>query len=379
MIANAASEERQLVDGAIAALSKDLPASWQVRRSSRTVVGKGSDQQSLADDLIEIAAGPNGVTAALVVEAKRLFGPRDVERLSGDRLFRVLRLNYNLPVLVVSEWLSPRSRELMEQQGINYLDLTGNALVRLDNPAVLIRSSGAARSPKPLERGKVRLRGPKAARVLRLLLDVRPPYGVRELAMACGVAGSYVSRLLDALDTEALIDRSSGGRVGSVDIPRLLRRWAETYDVFTTNQAATFLAPAGATATLDRLRSDGDVARHSAITGSFAAVRLAPVAAPALLTAYTDNTDVLAAELGLLPADEGANVALLGPYDAVVWARTTIEDGVRWASPSQVAVDCLTGNGRMPAEGEALIRWMVKNEDRWRLGALAEVTPLGTT
>ncbi|MGO9656839.1 MAG: hypothetical protein ACLP7F_00515 [Acidimicrobiales bacterium] len=379
MIANAASEERQLVDGAIAALSKDLPASWQVRRSSRTVVGTGSDQQSLADDLIEIAAGPNGVTAALVVEAKRLFGPRDVERLSGDRLFRVLRLNYNLPVLVVSEWLSPRSRELMEQQGINYLDLTGNALVRLDNPAVLIRSSGAARSPKPLERGKVRLRGPKAARVLRLLLDVRPPYGVRELAMACGVAGSYVSRLLDALDTEALIDRSSGGRVGSVDIPRLLRRWAETYDVFTTNQAATFLAPAGATATLDRLRSDGDVARHSAITGSFAAVRLAPVAAPALLTAYTDNTDVLAAELGLLPADEGANVALLGPYDAVVWARTTIEDGVRWASPSQVAVDCLTGNGRMPAEGEALIRWMAKNEDRWRLGALAEVTPLGTT
>jgi hypothetical protein len=379
MIANAASEERELVDGAIAALSKDLPANWQVRRSSRTVVDRGSDQQSLADDLIEVAAGPNGVTAALVVEAKRSFGPRDVERLSSDRLFRVLRLSYNLPVLVVSEWLSPRSRELMEQQGINYLDLTGNALVRLDNPAVLIRSSGAARSPKPLERGKVRLRGPKAARVLRLLLDVRPPYGVRELAMACGVAGSYVSRLLDALDTQALIDRSSGGRVGSVDIPRLLRRWAEIYDVFTTNQAATFLAPAGAAATLGRLRSNGDVARHSAITGSFAAVRLAPVAAPALLTAYTDNTDVLAAELGLLPADEGANVALLGPYDAVVWARTTIEDGVRWVSPSQVAVDCLTGNGRMPAEGEALISWMVKNEDRWRLGGLAEMTPLGTT
>jgi hypothetical protein len=33
----------------------------------------------------------------------------------------------------------------------------------------------------------------------------------------------------------------------------------------------------------------------------------------------------------------------------------------------------------MPAEGEALISWMVKNEDRWRLGALAEMTPLGTT
>jgi hypothetical protein len=377
MIANELSEERELVDRALESLGRDLPANWHARRSPRAVAGNSSDQQNLADDLIEITA-PNGITGALVIEAKRSFGPRDVERLSSDRLYRVLRLNYNLPVLVVSEWLSPRARELMEQQGLNYWDLTGNTLIRLDNPAVLLRSSGAIRSPKPFERGKVRLRGPKAARVLRLLLDVRPPYGVRELATASRVAGSYISRLLDALDMDALIDRSSGGRVESVEILRLLRRWAETYDVFTTNQAATFLAPAGVTTTLDRIRSSRAAAGNTAITGSFAAVRLAPVAAPALLTAYTDNIDVLAGVLGLLPADEGANVALLSPYDVVVWARSTIEEGLRWASPSQVAVDCLTGNGRMPAEGEALIGWMVKNEDRWRLTSLAKLAPLGT-
>jgi len=37
----------------------------------------------------------------------------------------------------------------------------------------------------------------------------------------------------------------------------------------------------------------------------------------------------------------------------------------------QAALDCLTGNARMPAEGGALLTWMGKNEARWRTGALA--------
>lgn len=74
--------------------------------------------------------------------------------------------------------------------------------------------------------------------------------------------------------------------------------------------------------------------------------------------------------LDLLPADVGSNVALLRPYDQVVWDRTSIEDGICFATSTQVAVDCLTGNGRMPAEGEALLSWLIKNESTWRLPAL---------
>jgi hypothetical protein len=35
-------------------------------------------------------------------------------------------------------------------------------------------------------------------------------------------------------------------------------------------------------------------------------------------------------------------------------------------------MDCLTGNGRMPSEGEALLTWMMENEPVWRAPALAE-------
>jgi hypothetical protein len=29
-------------------------------------------------------------------------------------------------------------------------------------------------------------------------------------------------------------------------------------------------------------------------------------------------------------------------------------------------VDCLTGDARMPSDGEALIKWMRQNESQWR-------------
>jgi hypothetical protein len=106
--------------------------------------------------------------------------------------------------------------------------------------------------------------------------------------------------------------------------------------------------------------------RPLTVTGSFAAVRLAPVAAPALLCAYVDDPPTVARALGLIPTDVGTNVALLRPFDRVVWDRTVRQDGLLYVATSQIAIDCLTGNGRMPAEGEAVVDWMLSHEEAWR-------------
>ena len=173
----------------------------------------------------------------------------------------------------------------------------------------------------------------------------------------------YVSRLLDTLDGEALVERSTRGRVESVDIKGCMRRWASSYDVLRSNGVVKALAPVGARQVLGRL---GSLTGPTVVTGSFAAVRLAPVAGPALLMVYADDTAQIMDELDLIPTDDGANVVLLVPLDPIVWDGTTIEDKVTYAAPSQVANDCLTGNGRMPAEGEALLQWMLANEATWR-------------
>lgn len=370
MAANPAIQETELIDQAVAWLARRLPPSWEVARSNRQIVGSGQAAPQGVDALIDIRAS-SGITT-LAVEAKQSFSPRDVERLL-PHLTRVIRsLANNPPVLVVAPWLSARTQELLAREGMNFLDLTGNALIRTDYPAIYIKTSGAPRNPTPEPRGRAGVRGPKAGRLVRFLADVRPPYGVREIAKVTELAPGYVSRLLDALDREALVDRSARGEVRSVDVPALSRRWAESYDVLKSNDARRFIAPGGVTKALERL-SMAQSPPRVAITGSFAAVRLAPVAAPALLLAYTKDVGSVVDTLDLLPADDGANVALLEPFDRVVWDRTVTAQGLTYVAPSQAAVDCLTGTGRMPAEGEALLNWMSENESAWRLNSLSEV------
>lgn len=370
MSVNMASKAPDLFEAAVIELRKRVPQAWSVQPSNRGVVQPGGGPQPL-DGAIDLHA-PNGTYATFAVEAKQSFAPRDVERVLGG-LARVLRtLASNVPVLVVAPWLSPRTQELLETEGMNFIDLTGNALLRLESPALYIRSMGASRNPEPTPQGRARVRGPKAARVVRLLADVRPPYGVREIASATELTPGYVSRLLTALDRQALIERSRRGGVASVDVPSLLRWWAESYDVFQSNEATTFLAPAGAAAALAQLATV-DQRGRIAVTGSFAAGRLAPVAAAALLLVYCDDVSLIANRLGLLPADDGGNVVLLRPFDPVVWERTTEDGDVTYAAPTQVVVDCLTGTGRMPAEGEALLAWMAQNESSWVYESLAEL------
>ena len=63
-------------------------------------------------------------------------------------------------------------------------------------------------------------------------------------------------------------------------------------------------------------------------------------------------------------------MVLLKPFDSVARERTWDRANLRYAAPAQVAVDCLTGTGRMPAEGAALLDWMVAHEPQWRAGSL---------
>lgn len=368
MTANTALTENEMLEAAIAWLRGRLPANWEIGPASRQMPAPGGGTV----DAVIYLKGSNGTYATIAVEAKKGFGPRSVDQLLGS-LGRTLRsLAGNVSILVVAPWLSDRTRERLRDEGLNYLDLTGNSLLRLENPTVFIETHGARKDPSPLPRGKARVQGPKAGRLVRTLVDVRPPYGVRELATATELTPGYVSRLLDTLDDEALIQRSARGGVAFVDIRGLIRRWAESYDVFRANETVTYLAAPGGSQTLQRLAS---TRQRTAVTGSFAAVRLAAVAGPALLTIYCDDPAGIADELELIPTDEGANVAVLRPFDPVVWERSSVEDGVTFAAPSQVAIDCLTGNGRMPAEGEALLQWMAEKEDAWRLPLLPTVAP----
>ena len=374
MIANSLSQEKTLINRAVSWLQTNLPETWKAEATSQTIVSQSqSSAPKVVDTLITITPPQQGGGVQLLVEAKTTFAPRDAEQLFSGVARQLRNLNSSYPILVVAPWLSERTQEVLTKEEINYLDLTGNVRIALNYPPVFITHSGASRNPTPALRAPARLKGPKAGRLARLLIDIAPPYGVSQIAEVTGLAPGYISRLLTSLDDDALIERTARGQVVSVDIFQLLRRWTQTYDVFKSNETTSFVAAQGPEDLLGRLTTLPSSFPPVAVTGSFSAVRFAPVAAPSLLVLYCSEPSALASELRLLPADRGSNVAILKPFDAVVWEATTEESGVTYAAVSQTAADCLTGNGRMPAEGDALATWMEKNQSRWRLPSISDL------
>jgi len=208
------------------------------------------------------------------------------------------------------------------------------------------------------------LRGAGAARVARALIDFRPPYTLRDLAMRAGLSLGTASRTVNFLIDEALVFRDDErGPIERVDWQGLLRRWARDYAMLETNRPQFYLDPRGPLALLQRLRT---LSVPYALTGSLAVPRPAQVAEPALAAVYVRDARRAAKELDLRSVPGTGNVVLLeSPGDD--WSRRSTEiDDFRRVALSQVAVDLLTSPGRGPVEAEALIEWMGGNEDAWR-------------
>ena len=337
-----------LIRAGLQELRRRLPPGWAA----------GEPRALATTTAVEVAA-PDRRVATLALDARPRLDPKGVrplvESLAGSS-------DTSTP-LVVSPYLSEGTRARLRDGDVGYLDLTGNARIVLPEPGLFIETQGASEDPNREERPARSLRGAKAGRVARALVELKAPPRVRELAALTKIDAGYVSRVLSLLDSEALITRSPRGRIESVDWPALLRRWAQDAPLESRGQVGTFLEPRGLSALQGRLAK---FEAPYAITGSLAAVTLAPLAPVRLAMLWVRDAGAAAAALALRPADTGANVLLVESADDAAFEGTTDRDGLRYAPPSLVAADLLTSPGRGPQEGEELITWMMSNEDRWR-------------
>ena len=235
----------------------------------------------------------------------------------------------------------------------------------MNRPAVFIETQGADKNPFREKRPLNSLKGGRAARVARGLLDYRPPFGTRELAAEIASSAPMVSRVCRLLEPDEIVTKASPrGGIVAVDWEALVRRWAVDYDFASSNALTTWLEPRGPKALFARLR---DAEFRYTVTGSFAAYRFAPIAEPRLATLYADDPETAAESLGLSRAETGGNVLIVRPFDPVVFERAGFDDDIAYARVTQVLLDLVTGPGRGPAEAAALLAWMRENEDQWRL------------
>lgn len=341
-----------MISEAIQNLARRLPPSWRV-----TTLGDEESARRSVDAVLELSA-PDGTALTCLVEAKSRIEPRDVPSLATQ-----FRSYAGAIPIVISTFLSPRTRERLEAVGLNYLDLAGNIRLVADRPGLFMYERSADRNPWREERPARSLKGAKAGRIVRALCDFLPPLGVRDLAKRAGADPGYVSRTLALLDREDLIRRLPRGPVTSMDWQGLIRRWAQDCSLLEPKRTGSYLEPRGLPIFFGKLAK---VDFRYAVTGSFAASKIAPVAPPRLLICYVDDRRRAAEYLDLRPTEVGANVILVQPFDPVVYERSWEREGMTFAALSQVAVDLETSPGRGPAEADALMKWMADNENAWR-------------
>ena len=334
---------RRRLDDAVERLRALVPDDWTV-----TVAHRQPDLGTV------IITADDGTEATVSVVTRDRLEPRDIGRLPLPEG----------PTIVSAKWLSPRSRDLLRESQIGFLDQTGNVELRLHKPALYIRAGGSPNDPDPKPSSGPTLRGPRVWALMRTLIEVTPPYTAGDLSSALGIDDGYVSRVLQTLADERLISRRPRGAVTTVEWEPLVRKLAQVYSFFAANATTTWVASAGPEQLLDDIATAK--AGRWAVTGLFVASSIAPVAAQTIAFVYADDPERFAKAGRLLPSKIGANVILAKPYGPIVFERGWRDAGFPSVSVAQSAIDSLTGTARMPSEGEALIKWMRRDVSRWQ-------------
>ncbi|MFJ9729282.1 helix-turn-helix domain-containing protein [Streptomyces sp. NPDC101209] len=359
-----------LLDQGLQALRDLLGPTWDVtvQPPQWNPTGEG---RSL-DALVQLQPDGDNVYTQLLVDLRASVTPRVVEERLLPKLDLIRQVNHFTNPVVITPWIAPRVQLMLRENGIGYIDLTGNVSLRVTRPAIVLYTEGDSRPPRSsaARSSKATLAGPKAGRLVRLLADVAPPYRAGELADAADLSLPYVSRLLDTLEDQLLI-RREGRVITDVDWPELLRARAEQLNLLRHNPYVGMVAPNGIKATLKALSALPEMySREIVLTGSYAARSVAPLAVGGQLMLYVPagphTPDDVGDDLGLLRVDKGADVLLLRAHDKVVFERTVYENGVHRVALSQLVLDCLSGPGRMPAEGEAVLAHMQEAPELWR-------------
>lgn len=361
VMGNKPISETALLREAVADLVKRLPRSWSLIADDR--IQTNGDMR--VDGMLTLR-GADGSEVLILVEIKRSIEARDVPRVASQ--LRRLQSSLSRPstALLVTPFVSERTRALLDDEAIGYADSTGNIRLQVERPALFVQSSGAKSNPWSDTRQPLKsLRGRSSGRAIRAFVDFVPPFGIRELAQRSRTPAPTLSRVADLLARDALLVREgSRGRIIEVDWKGALRRWAKDYSVATSNRSQSYIAPRGLRPLSQRLTT---LPLRYAVTGSLAANSISPIAEPRSAAIYVEDIDSAAAQLDLKPVEAGANVVLAEPYDPVVFDRTRLLKNTVYVGASQLAVDLLTGPGRNPSEGEAILLWMVDNESDWRV------------
>ena len=269
--------------------------------------------------------------------------------------------------VLVAPFLSAPVRDEIAGAGSSYWDWTGNMLIQSREPTVWIDRVGASRNPDPeLSAGVQRLRslkGRAASEVIVELLSSGGTASVRQLSRDTGTGVGTVSRVIDLLRSEELLDSGAAG-IHIPDRLALARRWAQDYGFEKSFKPMRYISLLGEEVAMDRLNRSP---LRFAVTGSRAAAAefsrrslVAPLP-PTGAWLYTDDVKSVERELDLSPDSRGT--VFIAECDFLVEGREGAQEGVPpLARAWRIVGDLMSGHGRLSALGDELAALLARKD-----------------
>lgn len=231
--------------------------------------------------------------------------------------------------LVVAKYLSPDRRKQCQDEGVCFLDLSGN--VFLEYGSLYIERIGFPNRFPEKRRG----RGPfsdKASLILRAAFsDIKKVWGVRELAQSVNLDPGFVSRMARELEQRNYVSRIDS-KLKLRDPKDILEDWVHEYDYKKNQEVRYFCLGKGPNEIIDKI-SDAPIPEEIQYAlGLHAGANLvSPYAVYNEVHIFIQDRHSInwfVEKLKLKEAKEGANFIFLLPYykHSVFYDKQKIRD-----------------------------------------------------
>ncbi len=266
-----------------------------------------------------------------------------------------------LPVVAVP-YMGDVGKKLCADAGVSWFDLSGNAHIIAPGLRILIEG----KPNRFVRRGRpASVFAPKSARIARrMLIDTQKTWRQQDLARATGLDDGFTSRIIQRLEHDRLVERTSEGTVRVRDANLLLDAWGEVYDFEKHTIVRGHVSARDGEELLGKASGAFEGKLRYAATGLAAAYLYTQFAAFRLATFFVDRRppESLLKALGFREEARGANVWLVVPNDVGVFDGADETTKVaHCVHPVQAYVDLKAHPERAPEAAtelrSRLLRW----------------------
>ena len=361
MMLESSITERQLIEQFLAAL-RALPE-VRAELSNGKSTGANNDCGKYKYD-VQIDLQVAGKSFILLLDAKKAVYPRDVREVLWqfrEAGYGGLKGQDNPPLLVlVAEAISPGAKELLRHERVGYYDSGGSLYLAAPGAYFYVDKP----LPKTLAKSVRSLFSGRRAQVLQVLLaNHRNWFSVKALAAQALVSPATVSQVLSELARfEWLTPRGQGPTKERqlCEPTALLDAWIKQLTLLRPLMLRRYYVPGTQSKNLlARMGNAFDSHEVSyAVSHEAAAQRYAPFLSsiPQVRTRLLmgAKADAAIVDLGARIVNEGANLVIIEAKSPGELLGREQVDGIWLASPVQVYLDLLRGEGRSKEMAEHL-------------------------